>query len=129
WNCGWIALAGGLGSVARYGMTELVETWLGKAFPYGTMVVNLLGCLLFGIVWASCTRGVLSEQWRLILLVGFLGGFTTFSSFAFHNEQMIVHHQWNSLVFNVLVQNILGVASLWIGVLLIEWVRPAAVAP
>ena len=128
WNCGWIALLGGVGSVARYGLTELVETWFGKAFPYGTMMVNLLGCLLFGIVWGSCTRGVISEQWRLILLVGFLGGFTTFSSFAFHNEQMLVQKQWAAFMLNVLVQNIAGVAAVWVGIVFVEWLLPAAAA-
>ena len=128
WNCGWIALAGGLGSVARYGLTELVETWFSKAFPYGTMTVNLIGCLLFGIVWESCTRGVISVEWRLIILVGFLGGFTIFSSFAFHNEQMLVERQWGALLVNVLVQNVVGIIAVWMGIRLAEMMLPAAAA-
>ena len=73
---------GGLGSLARYGLTELVEHKVGKAFPYGTMSVNLLGCLLFGMVWASVGKGWITEEMKLVLLVGFLSGFTTFSSFS-----------------------------------------------
>lgn len=109
-------LAGGLGSLLRYGLTELVEHYAGKSFPYGTMLVNLLGCFVFGIVWALFGKGQLSEDMRLILLVGFLGGFTTFSSFALHNEQMLTNGQWGSLLVNVLVQNIVGIAAVWLGI-------------
>lgn len=128
WKCGWIMVFGGLGSVARYGMTELVETWFGKAFPYGTMFVNLLGCFLFGIVWASCTRGAISEDLKVILLVGFLGGFTTFSSFAFHNQQMVEQRHWNALMINLLVQNVVGIAATWAGIHLMQMAIPAPVA-
>lgn len=113
---GGILLFGGLGSVARYGLSEAVDHATGKEFPYGTMLVNLLGCLLFGVVWALFARQQLSEEWRLLLLVGFLGGFTTFSSFAFHNEQMLMSGQWGALLANVAVQNIIGVAAVWLGI-------------
>lgn len=129
WNCIGIVLAGGLGSLARYGLTELVETWFGKAFPYGTMAVNLLGCLVFGMVWASCARGAISEETRLILLVGFLGGFTTFSSFAFHNQQMLASGQWNYFLIDVLVQNVVGILAIWLGIQLGQFLFPAAVPP
>lgn len=129
WKCGWIVLAGGFGSLARYGLTELVESWFGRHFPVGTLFVNLLGCLLFGVVWGSCARGAISVELRLILLVGFLGGFTTFSSFAFHNEQMFVHQQWGYLMINVLVQNMVGIAAIWMGIKLAEMVIPAGVVP
>jgi len=126
WKYCWLLLAGGVGSLARYGLTEWVETWFGKLFPYGTMFVNILGCLLFGVVWGSCARGVISAEMRLILLVGFLGGFTTFSSFAFHNEQMMADKQWGHLLINVLVQNVVGIAAVWIGIKLTEWMIPVA---
>ncbi|HQR41052.1 MAG TPA: fluoride efflux transporter CrcB [Gemmatales bacterium] len=116
WKYSGILLFGGLGSVARFGLTELVEYYAGKAFPLGTMLVNILGCLVFGILWAIASKGAMSEEWRVILLVGFLGGFTTFSSFAFHNEQMMVQGQWSALLVNVLVQNVVGVAAVWVGV-------------
>lgn len=120
WKCLAIMLAGGLGSLLRYGLTELVEHYAGKAFPYGTMLVNLLGCFVFGIVWALFGKGQLTEDMRLILLVGFLGGFTTFSSFAFHNEQMLTNAQWGSLLVNVLVQNIVGIVAVWLGIKLVS---------
>jgi len=120
WKYVGIVVMGGIGSLARYGLTELMEHFVGKVFPYGTMAVNLLGCLLFGIVWASVGRGWISEEMRLILLVGFLGGFTTFSSFAFHNEQMIEQTRWGALLFNVMIQNIVGVFAIWFGIKLVS---------
>jgi fluoride exporter len=116
WKCLGITIAGGLGSLARFGLTELVEHFVGKVFPFGTLLVNLLGCLAFGILWTLCTKGQLNDEWRLILLVGFLGGFTTFSSFAFHNQQMLTQAQWGSLLLNVLIQNIVGIAAVWLGI-------------
>lgn len=129
WKCCWIVLAGGIGSLTRYGLTELVESWFGRIFPYGTMVVNLVGCLLFGVVWEGSARGAVSLEMRLILLVGFLGGFTTFSSFAFHNEQMLMEKQWGHLLINILVQNVLGIAAIWLGIKLAEMVFPGGVVP
>jgi CrcB protein len=113
---GGIMLFGGLGSVARYGLSEAVDHAAGKDFPYGTMLVNLLGCLFFGVLWALFIRQHLSEEWRLLLLVGFLGGFTTFSSFAFQNEQLVMNGQWSAVLLNVAVQNIVGVAAVWLGI-------------
>jgi CrcB protein len=129
WNCFWITLAGGIGSLSRFYLNEKVETWFGKAFPFGTMLVNMLGCLLFGVVWGSCAKGVMSAEMRLILLVGFMGGFTTFSSFAFHNEQMLMNRQWGYLLTNVLVQNIVGIVAIWVGIKLAELVLPPGVVP
>jgi CrcB protein len=68
------------------------------------------------MIWSLATRTAMSEEWRIILLVGFLGGFTTFSSFAFHNEQMMMGGQWGALLVNVVVQNVVGVAAVWLGI-------------
>ncbi len=115
-KCTGILIAGGIGSLFRFGLTELSAQILGKAFPWGTMLVNLLGCFLFGIIWSLSLKGMWREEIRAILLVGFLGGFTTFSSFAFHNEQMLTQAHWNALFLNVLVQNIVGIAAVWLGI-------------
>ena len=69
----WIALAGGLGSLARYGLTGLVQRILGSGYPWGTTVVNLSGCFLFGVIWSLAEeRYLISGEWRSILLIGFV---------------------------------------------------------
>lgn len=78
----WLAVAAGsaAGGLARFWMSEAILHRFGKAFPWGTLAVNLLGCLFIGVLAARADR--LSEETRLLLATGFCGGFTTFSTFT-----------------------------------------------
>jgi len=108
-----IALAGSLGTLARYGLGGLVQTHYGKLFPWGTVVVNLLGCLLFGLVWSSLEeRWPTSGQTRTIILVGFMGAFTTFSTFMFETEELLHGAQWLSAIGYFTIHNVGGLAAL-----------------
>lgn len=71
-----------LGGISRYVLSQLLDEQLQSFFPYGTLVVNVLGCLGIGIVFAFFEKGFLSQDWKLILATGVLGGFTTFSAFS-----------------------------------------------
>lgn len=83
-NCGLLFLAGGAGALARYGVSELANTLVGRQYPLGTFVVNVLGCFLFGLIWElAAVRLLIPDTVRLIILVGFMGSFTTFSSLIF----------------------------------------------
>jgi CrcB protein len=84
-----VGLGGGAGSILRY----LCSRWLNTNFPYGTLVINILGCLVIGILWGLFTRQV-DEQKRLLLVTGFCGGFTTFSTFGFESVQMMMENRW-----------------------------------
>ena len=82
-NIVFVALGGGAGSVARYLMSPLVQRNSSGGFPWGTLVVNLVGCLAIGILYGLAQKGnLLSNELRLLLAIGFCGGFTTFSTFA-----------------------------------------------
>ncbi len=84
-----LCIAGALGTLARYGLQGLVQRWAGGSFPWGTLAVNALGCLAFGVIWTVASdRGLIGPQMRTILLVGFMGAFTTFSSFVFETAQL-----------------------------------------
>ncbi|RMD74142.1 MAG: fluoride efflux transporter CrcB [Lentisphaerae bacterium] len=82
----WILLmmSGGCGALCRYWLSGVVEQrFANTAFPAGTLAVNMLGCFLFGVIWALTTeRSVMAPEYRLYLLTGFMGAFTTFSTFA-----------------------------------------------
>jgi CrcB protein len=77
----WVMIAGGLGSGARYLVGRWAFTALGTAFPYGTIIVNVVGCFALGLVVQLSSAGVFSAEVRAAIAIGFLGGFTTYSSF------------------------------------------------
>jgi fluoride exporter len=111
-----LGFAGALGSLARYGLAGFVQRAFEGSFPLGTLAVNVVGCLLFGLVWALADeRLVIGAETRLILLVGFMGAFTTFSSYAYETGVMLRDAEWSMAIANVLAQNVLGMASFFIG--------------
>ncbi|MGD8564041.1 MAG: fluoride efflux transporter CrcB [Desulfarculaceae bacterium] len=111
-----IAAAGGLGTLARYGLGGLVHRVLGMTFPWGTMAVNILGCFAFGLVWHLAeSRMLISGQTRIIALAGFMGAFTTFSTFIFETGMFLRDGQWLPAILNVAAQNIVGLAALLLG--------------
>jgi len=112
-----IGLAGGLGAIARYLLSRLIVVQVGSAFPWATLGVNMLGCLVFGLVWGlAAARDVFSDTVRIMLLVGFLGAFTTFSSFAYETLTLMREFQWLPAIINILAQNIGGIAALLVGI-------------
>ncbi|MEE2888641.1 MAG: fluoride efflux transporter CrcB [Planctomycetota bacterium] len=116
-----IFLAGGLGSLSRYGLDALVRLAYRGDFPLGTLAVNALGCFLFGLVQGWVAKGDwLSPQQSLILCVGFLGAFTTFSTFAAEGEAMIRESGWTPMLGYVLLQNVVGVAFVILGLRLVR---------
>jgi len=113
-----IALAGALGTLSRYGLGSLVDSVFTSAFPWGTFTVNVLGCFLFGFVWSLAEGNmVISHQTRAIVLTGFMGAFTTFSTFIFDGGKFIKASQWMLAAGNIISQVILGTACLFIGFL------------
>jgi len=112
-----IALAGGLGALSRYGLAGLVQRLAGGSFPLGTFAVNILGCFLFGLVWGLLEHR-LGPHFRLAALTGFMGAFTTFSTYAFESATLLQHGQWGLAAANLAGQNILGLALLVAGLAL-----------
>jgi CrcB protein len=111
-----IGLAGAFGALARYGLGGLVQRFTGVTFPWGTFVVNILGAFLFGLIWSLVEqRLVISVETRVIILSGFLGAFTTFSSFMFETSSLIGEAQWGLAVLNVGGQIVLGLAAMFLG--------------
>jgi fluoride exporter len=111
-----LALAGSIGTLARYGLSGLVQRHAGALFPWGTFAVNALGCFLFGLVWTLAERRMwISPEYRIVILVGFMGAFTTFSTYAFETTQQLQDAQWGAALGNIVLNNVLGIALVYLG--------------
>jgi CrcB protein len=85
-------------------------------FPWATLVVNVIGCFLFGLIWSLAeSRWAINNHVRVVVFTGFLGAFTTFSTYAFEAGQMLRDAQWLYLAIHVLAQNGLGLAAILLG--------------
>jgi CrcB protein len=112
----FVAAGGAIGSVARYLLSTFVLRISGSLFPFGTFAVNLLGCIVFGLVVGAADQRVpLGAAPRAFLLVGVLGGFTTFSSYAFESFWLLRDGHLAAASVNIVGQVILGIAGLAIG--------------
>jgi CrcB protein len=90
-----IALFGAVGTLARYGLQGLVQTRMGSTFPYGTLLINLTGCLLLGFIGQlTLNRMLISSEMRIAIAVGLFGGYTTFSSFGWETAKMLEAGEW-----------------------------------
>jgi fluoride exporter len=116
-----VALGGAIGSAARYALAGLVHRFASPYFPFGTFAVNVVGCLLFGLVFAiSEQRFTLGPQLRSFLLVGVLGGFTTFSSFTFETFQLLRDGELLLAGVNAIGQVVIGLGTFWIGTMIVR---------
>jgi len=114
-----ILLGGGVGSLARYVVGSAIATRFGTRFPAGTMLVNVTGCFLIGLTMTLLTERLQPHPyWRLALVVGFLGGYTTFSSFEWETYAAVREGGlWIGLA-NIVGSVTLGYAAVWLGALL-----------
>lgn len=93
-----VAVGGAIGATMRYLLGGWIQGWVGSSFPWGTLVINISGSLIIGLVLGLVDRGALSSQARLFLAVGLLGGYTTFSTFSYEGIQMIQSGNYSSLL-------------------------------
>ena len=119
----WIAIAvgGALGSVARHAVNHLVHVrWLVTRFPAGTVVVNLFGCFVIGLLAGllASDRIALRAHWREFVFVGLLGGFTTFSTFGLDTFLLMRTHSVGQAAVNVAAQVAGGLLAVWVGYLI-----------
>ena len=114
----WVALGGALGSVARYAFSGVAVRWLGAGFPYGTLFVNVTGSFTIGLLAAlvaSDGRPLLGADARAFLLVGVLGGFTTFSSFSLETLNLARSGALGPAILNVAGSVVLCLAAVSLG--------------
>lgn len=113
----WIGLGSGLGGILRYGMSGLIADRFGQTFPWGTLVVNVLGSFVIGLLAAltDSQRWAGSPEVRQFLMLGVLGGFTTFSSFSLQTMRLLQDGEWWAAAGNVLGTTVLCLLFVIIG--------------
>ena len=115
----YIIIAGGLGALGRYYMTGLAHRLLGGGFPYGTLAVNVLGSFLIGFVMqAGMSTDIFPRSLRLVITIGFLGAFTTFSAFSYETLGYLEDGAWLMAGGNMLANVVLAITAVFAGVLL-----------
>lgn len=111
-----VGTGGCIGAVARYGLSGLAHRLFGASFPYGTLAVNVLGCLVIGaVLYLVEGRAALSLQARLFLATGILGGLTTFSTFGYETLELLRSQQPRLALLNVAANLALGLGAVWVG--------------
>jgi CrcB protein len=117
-----IAIGGAIGSVLRYLLSTVVLRASGAQFPFGTFTVNIVGCIVFGaIVGMASTRPFFTPALRAFLLTGLLGGFTTFSSFAYESVVLVQDRRVLAAAANIVGQIVAGLMGLWAGYAALSW--------
>ena len=107
-----ISVAAILGANLRYVISRLAAKEFGPVFPYGTLIINIMGSFIVGlfVIWTT-ERVLVDPRWRLLVVVGFCGSFTTFSSYAFESMSLFEQGQWGLMLANVFANNLFCLAG------------------
>jgi CrcB protein len=115
----FVALGGAGGAVARYLLAKAVHNWTNHHIPFGTMAVNVLGSFLIGILYVLIVeKMIIHEDWRGVLMVGFLGAFTTFSTFSLESLALMENGHIGSALFYILASVTLCILAVWFAAVL-----------
>lgn len=116
-----IALGGAAGASLRFFISQIMMQWLGKGFPFGTLLVNIVGSFLLGLVYGLVEQGQVEIiPWRTLVIIGFLGAFTTFSTFSLDSLLLLQQgHLWKGFA-NIFLNVLFCLGAAWIGLNLVK---------
>jgi fluoride exporter len=115
-----IFLGGGFGSICRYIVSKLITQQFETTFPLGTLIVNILGSFLIGVILASIEKYQWNSIWAYLLVTGFCGGFTTFSTFAYENYLQLKSSNYSAMFSYTFMSLLWGFSATWLGFLAVK---------
>lgn len=125
WEISCVALGGAIGAVSRYVVAVLTVRWFGESFPFGTLIVNVLGCFLLGLIGEyKIERQAIPPYLYSGLAAGFLGALTTFSTFGFETLRRAEANQWWIAGANIVANLAVGLLAVWLGINLARAIIP-----
>jgi CrcB protein len=119
-----VLIGGAIGSVSRFALS----TWVNQVmqvksiFPFGTLAVNMIGSFLAGVVWGVSTETTMKPEIRIFMMVGFMGGFTTFSSYALESYNLFDNGEVKAAFMNILANNVLSLILVFAGVITAKYI-------
>ena len=115
----FVSSGAAVGGVLRYWMSDFVHKFLPATFPFGTLIVNVLGCFILGVIMYGLNeRGVISQELKLFLTVGFCGGFTTFSTFSLETVNLMKNSEYTFALVNIVGSVVICIAATFLAYLL-----------
>ena len=124
-NLVWVGAGGAVGSMLRFGVTEVSRTIVGDTFPLGTFIVNVVGSALLGFMAAAFGGSIeLKEHYRLALMTGLMGGFTTYSTFAHESVGLATRGDWHLMALNIIGKTAVALFAAFAGFRLGEQLYP-----
>jgi CrcB protein len=117
-NYALVGVGGLVGATARFAVYQFLVPRLGAGFPYATFLVNATGSLLIGVLVTLLVARTADPAWRLLLITGLLGGYTTFSAFSHETVSLLLDQRWARATLYVAGSNLVGIAACWGGIIL-----------
>ena len=105
----WLFAGGGIGTLLRYYISSSSNRFFSSGFPFGTTIINLSGSFVIGLLWSLMEFVDMSPNFRAFLFIGFLGGYTTFSTFMLENLNLMRNNEIKGMIANIFISNVLGI--------------------
>ena len=122
----FIALGGSIGAPLRYLVSRHINSISGGILPYGTLSVNVIGSIVIGFLFSLFNNVVVDENYKSLLSIGFLGAFTTFSSYSLETVSLFTDGEYRYAVLNLVLNNVFAIAGAFAGILLFRYIHQVA---